>query len=147
MIFADGCAASLISAEPVGFEILGFTAAVIPGSEEEITWRVGDRGFDMRLSGAVPGLVGRGMPRVMDALYTRWRPDDPSPWAVHPGGRSVLDAVEQSLSLPPPALAAPRAVLRRYGTISTASALFSLGALMQTARPPQPTAAAARGGK
>src|SRR3546814_5073705 len=67
MIFADGCAASLISAEPVGFETLGFTASVIPGSEERIPWRVGDRGFAMRPPGTVPGLVCRVMPHVLNA--------------------------------------------------------------------------------
>src|SRR3546814_12312646 len=56
MIFADGCAASLISAEPVVFELLGFTAAVLPGSGGASTWPAGDRGFDMCLTAAVPGL-------------------------------------------------------------------------------------------
>src|SRR3546814_1124771 len=91
----------------------------------------------MRLSGAVPGLVGRGMPRVMDTLYTSWPPVDLSLCAVHPGGRSVLDAVEQSLNLPPTALAASREILRRYGYMSSASVMFVLGALMKNARPGQ----------
>jgi alpha-pyrone synthase len=60
---------------------------------------------------------------------------DVSLWAVHPGGRSVLDAVEEALALPPVALAASRDILRRYGNMSSATVMFVLESLMHTARP------------
>lgn len=135
MIFADGCAAALISAEPAGLRILGFESAIVPDSEGQITWRVGGQGFDMHLSGAVPATVARGLPGVMEGIRNRFGIDDVALWAVHPGGRSVLDAVEQALGLPGEALAASRGVLRLYGNMSSPTVLFVLAALMGEAPP------------
>ena len=61
LVFADGCAASLVTAEREGLALDRFHAALIPASEELITWRVGDKGFDMHLSGRVPGAIGEGI--------------------------------------------------------------------------------------
>ena len=56
-------------------------------------------------------------------------------WAVHPGGHSVLDAVERAFELPPAALAPSREVLRRYGNMSSATVMFVLNAMMRAAAP------------
>lgn len=145
MIFADGCAATLISADPSGLEILGFAAAVIPGSAGEITWRVGGQGFDMRLAGTVPGIVGHALPDIVDGLRNKFRVNDLSLWAVHPGGRSILDAAETSLGLPADALAASRRVLRDYGNMSSPTVMFVLKELMDKAASGQAGAALAFG--
>jgi len=51
-------------------------------------------------------------------------------WAVHAGGRSVLDAVESALDLPAEALAASRSVLARFGNMSSATLMFVLADMM-----------------
>jgi len=51
--------------------------------------------------------------------------------AVHPGGRTVLDAVERALDLPPAALAASRDILRRYGNMSSATVMFVIEKLLR----------------
>jgi predicted naringenin-chalcone synthase len=56
-------------------------------------------------------------------------------WAVHPGGRSVLDAVQTALELEDTALATSREVLRRNGNMSSATILFVLKSLMETGAP------------
>ena len=52
-------------------------------------------------------------------------------WAVHPGGRSVLDAVEGALSLGQGSLATSRDVLNRYGNMSSATVMFVLKEMME----------------
>ena len=54
-------------------------------------------------------------------------------WAVHPGGRSILDAVEQGLELPQDALSASREVLSCFGNMSSATVMFVLEKMMQQA--------------
>jgi predicted naringenin-chalcone synthase len=54
---------------------------------------------------------------------------------VHPGGRTVLDAVEQAFALQPAALAASRGVLNDFGNMSSGSVMFVLDRLMQDAPP------------
>jgi predicted naringenin-chalcone synthase len=130
LIFADGCAASLVTGAPEGLALERFETVLIPDSADQITWRVGDQGFDMRLSGRVPASIGRSLVKPMDAILAS---RSPQLWAVHPGGRSILDAVEHALTLPESALAASRAVLRHYGNMSSATIMFVLKALMASA--------------
>ncbi|HEX5280379.1 MAG TPA: type III polyketide synthase [Micropepsaceae bacterium] len=135
LIFADGCAASLISAEPEGLAITRFHAAAIPASRELITWNIGDTGFDMVLSGKVPGLLRTALPRCIDEVLDGTPPEMVRLWAVHPGGRSILDAVEQALSLPASALSASRDVLYRFGNMSSATVMFVLEQMLKQGKP------------
>jgi len=134
LIFADGCAASLISAEPEGFAISRFHAASIPDSAEMITWNIGDSGFDMVLSGKVPVTLRRALPRSMDEILDGTPPELIRLWAVHPGGRSILDAVEQAVALDPAALSASRDILRRFGNMSSATVMFVLEQMLKSAK-------------
>ena len=133
LVFGDGCAASLITSEPAGLEIGGFRAMQIEGTRGLITWRVGDIGFDMLLSGRVPGEIGKALREGADEL-TAGRAGPVDLWAVHPGGRSILDAVENGLGLTPDALRASRSVLSRFGNMSSATVMFVLQELMREAK-------------
>jgi predicted naringenin-chalcone synthase len=135
LLFGDGCAAALISAAPVGLEIRGFHAAVVPDSTEHITWRTGDRGFSMYLSGAVPSTIARGLPDALAALLRQF-PGDPCLWAVHPGGRSVLDAVERAAGLDPAALTISREILHAFGNMSSPTVLFVLRRMLAEGHAP-----------
>ena len=134
LVFADGCAACLVTADPFGLSLDRFHAELLPETEPLITWRIGDVGFDMVLSGRVPGAISAGLarsaPRILDGAAF----EPPELWAVHPGGRSVLDAVQTALGLSPDALAESRAVLRDFGNMSSATILFVLDGIMRTAR-------------
>jgi predicted naringenin-chalcone synthase len=131
MLFADGCAASLISARPCGVAIDSFLAVIIPETSHLITWRIGDLGFDMHLSGEVPGEISRALKEVGSQL-TRGRSIDL--WAVHPGGRTILDAVESGLGLSAEALSSSREVLLNFGNMSSATVMFVLEETMRRAQ-------------
>jgi predicted naringenin-chalcone synthase len=66
-------------------------------------------------------------------------------WAVHPGGRTILDAAQQALGLPDPLLQASRQVLDDFGNMSSATIMFVLQKLMQVAVSGQPGCALAFG--
>jgi alpha-pyrone synthase len=132
--FADGCAAAVVSARPFGIAIEGFGSTVLPQTADHITWRIGARGFEMRLSGQVPGAILRHLrerPAILPEDRDDVAPDDIALWAIHPGGRTVLDAVEAGLALPPDSLSCSRRVLRDYGNMSSASVLFVLREIME----------------
>ena len=126
LVFADGCAASLLSAEPTGFALDSFRAVLIPQTRELITWRIGGIGFDMLLSGQVPGAIGEALGNGGAAILGDLARDEVKLWAVHPGGKSVLDGVERGLGLPGHALNCSREVLERYGNMSSATVMFVL---------------------
>lgn len=131
LIFADGCAASLVSGDPEGLELFGFRSAVLPESAELITWHIGNRGYLMHLDGKVPTTIERGLPAAADRLLAGQDPAELALWAVHPGGRTILDAVEAALALDAARLAASREVLRAHGNMSSATVMFVLKALLE----------------
>lgn len=133
LVFADGCAATLIGAEPVGLAMDGFHAAVVPETAGHITWKVRDAGFDMFLSGRVPAAIREGLRGSAGAILGGATPAEIDRWAVHPGGRSVLDAVEHGLELAPQALAASRDILERFGNMSSATVMFVLQSVLAQA--------------
>jgi alpha-pyrone synthase len=135
LVFGDGCAASLISAEPVGFAMDSFRSLLIPETRDLITWRIRGVGFDMLLSGKVPGEIGKALSVSGEQVLGEWATEDISLWGVHPGGKSVLDAVERGLGLSTNALAASRQTLECFGNMSSATVMFVLHRLMQSAQP------------
>ena len=137
LVFADGCAAYLVSAEPAGLAIDNFLAVVLSDTNQLITWRIGEKGFDMHLSGKVPGELRRGLATAGSRITHGNDPSVIDLWAVHPGGRTILDAVEQGLELAPEALSDSREILLNYGNMSSPSVVFVLERLIERARPGQ----------
>ncbi len=136
-LFADGCAASLVTSEPTGICMDSFQALLAPDTENLITWTIRDSGFDMYLSGKVPAALRETMCSKGNEVLRGAAIEDIDLWAVHPGGRSILDAVQAGLDLPPHALDASREVLKQYGNMSSPTVVFVLKALMEKASPGQ----------
>jgi alpha-pyrone synthase len=133
-IFGDGCAASLVSADSVGLALDSFSSTLIPESIDEITWRIGMLGFDMRLSLDVPRKIAAALARDPLGVLGGIAPDDVDVWAVHPGGRAVLDAVQNALGIAHDALGLSRDVLRSFGNMSSATIVFVLERVLEQAR-------------
>ena len=91
-----------------------------------MSWHIRDDGFQMVLSGQVPAAIRETLRTERAAILGGRSVADVDLWAVHPGGRSVLDAVERALGLCPAALAASRDVLRQFGNMSSATVMFVL---------------------
>lgn len=130
-LFADGASAAVVAGRPpapgTGYA-LGAFATSLTDDDEQMAWTIGDRGFRMRLSGAIPNLVQAHVARALESLWNTSGidPADVGSWAVHPGGPAVLDRVEDAMALPEGALAASRGVLKDFGNMSSATILFIL---------------------
>jgi predicted naringenin-chalcone synthase len=131
--FGDGAAAALVTAEPQGFALGEGFATTLPDTADLIRWDITDRGFAMHLSGEVPGRIAEGLadPDFARVVTGGHRPSDVDGWAVHAGGRSILDAVERALGLAPEALAQSRKVLEDNGNMSSSTLMFALARLLQ----------------
>ena len=130
--FGDGAAAALVTATPGGFRLDPPFAAALPDSGELIRWDITDSGFAMHLSGEVPGRIAAALAdaALTDVMTAGVAPAAVDGWAVHAGGRSILDAVEHALGLDAHALAASREVLTDYGNMSSATLMFVLARLL-----------------
>ena len=135
-VFADGAAAAVVTARAdlidahngPRLQLDRFGTTVTHEGEHDMAWTIGDAGFEMTLSAEVPRIIGR---EIRGAVGAFLGDDSPTAWAVHPGGRSVLDRVESGLDLPGDALATSRAVLRDYGNMSSATILFILARMLE----------------
>jgi predicted naringenin-chalcone synthase len=130
LIFADGCAASIVSAKPVGIEMLSFYSGIMPHSQSQITWHVGDTGFDMILAREVPATISAGIADYLPGILGGNAKENIVHWAVHPGGRAILDAVRAGLALSEDDLQSSREILRQYGNMSSATLMFVLQDIM-----------------
>lgn len=128
--FSDGAAAAIVAAQPGRVALGNGTSLAMPDSADLIRWDIGDQGFSMNLSGAVPGRIDAALrePATRAQLFGT---GIPAALAVHAGGRSILDAVERGLDLAPDALAASRAILSESGNMSSATVLFVIERLIE----------------
>jgi predicted naringenin-chalcone synthase len=131
LLFGDGCSAALISAEPFGFALDRFHAEVVPEAVEQITWTIRNSGFDMVLSGKVPTTLSQALRDGSNRVMGGQSVDSIDLWAVHPGGRTILDAVQDAFNLGESTLATSRAVLRDFGNMSSPTVMFVLAAMLR----------------
>ncbi len=143
-LFGDGAGALVVSARtpPAGRPALTIRAlggVLLPDSAAAMAWTIGDDGFDIALSSYVPDLIQAHIqPAVADWLATQaLTVPAVGRWAVHPGGRAILDKTALALALPADALAVSRGVLRDVGNLSSATLCFVLDRMLNEA-PAQP---------
>ena len=150
-LFADGAAAVLVgpasdagaaqgggaSLGQKGRLLLdGFASRIIPESEQVMAWKIGERAFDMRLSAYVPRLIETNIRAIVEDLLSAAGDDfgDIDIWAIHPGGRAILDRSAASLNIPESALVHSYEVLREYGNMSSATIFFVLQRILEDSR-------------
>ncbi|HEX4141943.1 MAG TPA: type III polyketide synthase [Pirellulales bacterium] len=158
-VFADGAAAMVIEAAPpaatngaaaseIGqgaaprWRIAATGSCLIPNSTDDMTWRIGDRGFEMYLSPAVPDVIKKELRPWLEAWLGQQGVtiESVGSWAVHPGGPRILSAVEEALGLPRAATATSREILAAVGNMSSPTVLFIIDRL-QAAGAPRPCVA------
>jgi predicted naringenin-chalcone synthase len=137
-LFSDGAAAALVSARPPVADrpvlaLDGFMSAMAPEGQGEMAWEIGDRGFNLVLSSYVPDVIAANLGRIVGDLLTphELATENIDLWAVHPGGKAILDKFEKSVALRPPQIEASRAVLRDFGNMSSATILFVLKRILE----------------
>ncbi|HQY93376.1 hypothetical protein [Caldilinea sp.] len=128
-LFADGAAAALVgmptAADHDYFRLDNFHTDMKPNTRDEMVWKIGNHGFTLRLSPHIPDHLTDVVPAALAQLTGAQTPDF---WAIHPGGRAIVDGLQQILALDDSAVAASRRVLRDYGNMSSATILFVLAA-------------------
>ena len=132
-IFADGVSAALVSAvenDSVGRKYIlhDFAADIVPGTEEDMAWNIGDTGFGMKLTLNVPRVVKANVSKILDVLLKRAEKtkDDIKIWAIHPGGKTILTKSQEALELTREDLDACYYVMQEYGNMSSATIMFVL---------------------
>jgi len=135
-LFADGAAGAILSTQGDGPAIAAWGEHTWPSSLDIMGWDVTEEGLKARFSQSIPMLTANEFPTVLqDFLKARdLKLSDIDGFACHPGGAKVLDALEVAFGLPSGGLVDSRAVLRDYGNMSAATAMFVLARMDWRAR-------------
>lgn len=133
-LFADGAGAAIITTPKSTSKYLQFSSFycdLLPQGCNDMTWEIGDSGFDMLLTSYVPKLIKEGIAEFFTRLLATLAldPTDISLYAIHPGGKKILMACEEALQLQPEQNYHSYEVLRRYGNMSSTTILFVLKAI------------------
>lgn len=125
-LFSDGAAAVLISKEKTNslFEINEFHSAIQPEGGSDMCWNIGARGFEMVLSSYVPALLTKGISALLKTNSLAF--DKAHHFAIHPGGRKILDTVVKLLDKKEEDLSDSYAILKNHGNMSSPTILFVL---------------------
>jgi predicted naringenin-chalcone synthase len=117
------------------FRLENFATALSPESEKAMAWTIGDDGFELVLSQYVPAILESNVRDALAPLMASFGIDfaGVNLWAVHPGGRAILEKIQAGLDLEPAQLDASRHVLSNYGNMSSATILFVLQKMLNDA--------------
>lgn len=137
-LFADGAAIVLVenslnASSPNGLLLHTFYNTLLTDARDDMGWEVGDTGFEMKLSAKVPKKIKKSIHDVAQNLLMKGSINmaDFKYFAVHPGGKGILDACEEALALPAEANRIAMDVLANYGNMSSATILFVLQQIMR----------------
>lgn len=131
--FGDGASACVVGSTGPNhagiYQLGGDHTILLPDSAEEMVWEVGNFGFDLYLSPNIPNLIGKFIPEQVEQLISG--DQLPELWAIHPGGKGIIDTLEDIYELTEEQTRPSRAVLRNYGNMSSATILFVLHEMRQ----------------
>ena len=137
-LFADGAAAAVFSARSGNdargrMAYRGSRAMLDDDSTDAMTWTIGDTGFRMGLSSSVPDVIATHLPDYTQALLAAHglSREDVDFWAIHPGGRRIVERAREVLDVPESAVAPSLSVLRDYGNMSSPTVLFVLKRILE----------------
>lgn len=135
-LFADGSAAAIVGSklrpsETSLYSIVRQNSLALDDSLDKMTWDVGDHGFFMQLSSYVPPLIKRHAQSLITPLLKDQAEISECDWPIHPGGKSIIQALERALNLKESQTKASWEILWDYGNMSSATFLFVLERLLQ----------------
>jgi len=125
-LFGDGAAAALVMREEVGLSIKRFHSRVFKEGEKDMAWSIGDFGFEMRLSKYVPELLSKGLVEINDYLEEKFQLSKIKNFAIHPGGKQILQKVEEAFGIEKSQNLPSHEILKSFGNMSSATILFVL---------------------
>ncbi|QDT26325.1 Alpha-pyrone synthesis polyketide synthase-like Pks18 [Gimesia panareensis] len=131
-LFADGAAAVVGRQAPLDltdrWQLIASGSTIVPDSEEMMSWRIGNHGFEMTLSPRIPDLINESLrPWLKQWLAKQGlQLEEVGSWAIHPGGPRILNAVAEAVGFEESLLNPSRETLARYGNMSSPTVLFIL---------------------
>jgi predicted naringenin-chalcone synthase len=139
LLFGDGAAAALVVPDDDAskyngnnLKLAGFYSRIHTAGRSDMAWQVGSTGFLMTLSAYIPNLIESGIKELFTnaAEQLNIELSEIKYWAIHPGGKKILEVIQKELDLENDDLESSYSILRDYGNMSSASILFVLNNML-----------------
>ncbi len=129
-IFGDGCACTILSSYPdeVGPEIIGEAMYHFFDAEHMMGFELRNTGLQMVLDKEVPEKIAEHFPKFTHPFLARnnMTIEDIDHLIFHPGGKKIVQTVEQLFGALGKNIDNTKAVLKEYGNMSSATVLYVL---------------------
>lgn len=134
-LFGDGTAAVLLTGKKAASKytrlktvpkVLGTQSVTMKDSEDVMGWDFTADGFRVIFSRDIPSLISGWLKEQVDQFLHQlgFSTEDVSVFLAHPGGKKVIDAYLESLSLQDHQLFSSKEVLKQHGNMSSATVLY-----------------------
>ncbi|MGZ4048025.1 MAG: type III polyketide synthase [Bacteroidia bacterium] len=135
-IFGDGAAAVIISSNDYkrsGLTISGFYSLLLSKGKDLMGWNITPANFEMILDAKIPDLIGDEVNDIILNASKKLKitPGSINKWAIHPGGKKIVDVIKNKLQLSDEDTKASYKILDEYGNMSSPTILFVMNELMQ----------------
>lgn len=138
-LFADGCAAALLTrdASASGPALLAAEVHQVEDTLGSVRFRVESDDSYMHMGRELPDIAREGTGQLVDDFLaarglTRDRVDH---WLVHPGGRGIIEGIEEGLSLSREQVKVSYDTLAAYGNMGTPSSFYVLKGVAERNEP------------
>ena len=144
-IFGDGAAAVVVISDTAakqnnqaGMAISGFYSLLLSKGKDLMGWNITPVNFEMVLDARVPEFIGDEVNDIVLKVGRKLNitPSAIDKWAIHPGGKKILDTIKKHLQLNDTDLQYSYKVLAEYGNMSSPTILFVLNEIMQAEHKP-----------
>jgi predicted naringenin-chalcone synthase len=131
-LFGDGAAAVLVEGKKQkkgpSLSMESFYCTLSLDGKNDMAWHITDHGFEMTLSSYVPEMIKGGIKNLTNKLLKNLNMEVSSIdyFAIHPGGKRILEAIESELGLSKEDNRHAYEVLRNHGNMSSPTVLFVL---------------------
>lgn len=138
-LFADGAAALLLEANPakgLSLSPIAFHNALTFTQEQHMAWDLGNFGFEMKLSSYVPDVIQGGIRKLTNEMLEKinQKISDIKYFAIHPGGKKILEVIEKELGITKEQNQPAYNVLKNFGNMSSPTVLFVLSEIFKNLR-------------
>ncbi len=139
-IFSDGAAALLMVSDEFasqqnlkGLYVKGFYSGLLGEGKNLMGWNIKPLNFEMVLNAGIPAFIGQKINHLINETSRNLdiSADMIDKWAVHPGGRKILDQVKVQLGLNNGEMNYSYQILREYGNMSSPTILFILNLILE----------------
>lgn len=133
LLFADGCAACLVVGdehEIKGLTFLNFNSRILLEGKTDMAWEISEKGFLMTLSAYIPQLLTSNIQQYINEILAKENIEEIDIWAIHPGGKKILDMFKANLSIEDYKMYDSYENLRSYGNMSSVTILYVLESIL-----------------